>query len=66
MSKRIKGFICALVAGMMVTTSCGLTSLAAEDSAADNATGTTETTATDTADVPEDEKDAEEATEAAA
>lgn len=64
MSKNIKGLICALIAGMMVTTSCGLTSLAAEESAADNATGTTETTATDTADVPEDEKDAEEATEA--
>lgn len=64
MSKNIKGLICALIAGMMVTTSCGLTSLAAEESAADNATETTETTATDTTDVSEDEKDAEEATEA--
>ncbi len=48
MSKRIKGFICALIAGMMVTTSCGITSLAAdEDTSADNtASESAEATAT--------------------
>ncbi len=48
MSKRIKGFICALIAGMMVTTSCGITSLAAdEDTSADNtASESVEATAT--------------------
>lgn len=78
MSKKIKGLVCALLAGMMVTTSCGLTSLAADE---DTSSGTAETTATETAspeateestlaegaanaDITDEEKEAAEAAEA--
>ena len=77
MSKKIKGLICALLAGMMVTTSCGLTSLAAdEDTSAET---TAETTATEEpteestleegaadADITDEEKEAQDAAEATA
>ncbi len=70
MSKKIKGLICALIAGMMVTTSCGLTSLAADDTSSDQ--NAAESTATEMpegaadADITDEEKDAADATEAPA
>lgn len=65
MSKKLKSLICSIIAGMMLTTSCGLSALAADDTtSADTESTVTETT--DTADVPDDEKDAAEATDAPA
>ena len=63
MSKKLKSLICSIIAGMMLTTSCGLSALAADDTtSADTESTVTETT--DTADIPDDEKETEEATEA--
>lgn len=65
MSKKLKSLVCSIIAGMMLTTSCGISALAADETTSTD-TESTVTETTDTADVPEDEKDAAEATEAPA
>lgn len=65
MSKKLKSLICSIIAGMMLTTSCGLSALAADDTTS-AVTESTVTETTDTADAPDDEKDAAEATDAPA
>lgn len=64
MSKKLKSLICSIIAGMMLTTSCGLSALAADDTTSADTETSVETT--DLADITDEEKEAADATEAPA
>ena len=62
MSKKLKSIICSLIAGVMLTTSSGIVSMAADETTASDAETTVEST--DLADVTDEEKEAAEETAA--